>query len=198
MRCSMVVGRHGNKVWGRAYGPMMMIVQSAPTLAEVKKLVAESIEKDGIKVEGFDIEYNLSSLFDRYPFLTDIGISKRARIRKGRLQQYANGMKHASIGNVKALEAVIRKLGRQLATIELQIPEHKKFPGKDTLSNFIPWYMSVDDFMDSISPHQMISSNRKKKKPPRVSRTSDIDSSALDDDHDDDREWWRELPADVF
>lgn len=190
----MVVGRHGNKVWGRAYGPMMMIVQTASTLAEVKKQVKESIEKDGIKVEGFDLEYNLSSLFDRYPFLVDVGISKRARIRKGRLQQYANGLKYASIGNVKALEAVIRKLGRQLATIELQIPEHKKFPGKDTLSNFIPWFMSVDDFMDSLGPHQMISSNRKKKKPPR----SSVDHSDLDNDQDDDREWWRELPADVF
>ena len=194
MRCTMVISRHGNRVSGRAYGPMMMIVDSAPTLAEVKRKIKETIGKDGFDVEGFDIEYNLSSLFDRYPFLIDVGISKRARIRKGRLKDYASGAKYASIGNVKALEAVIRKLGRQLANIELQIPEHKKFRGNDSLSNFIPWYVSVDDFMNSLGPHQMISSERKKKKPPR----SSIDHRDPDTDHDDDREWWRELPADVF
>jgi len=190
----MVVSRSGNRVSGRAYGPLMMVVDSAPTLAEVKRKIKATIERDGFKLEGFDIEYNLSPLFDRYPFLTDVGISKRARIRKGRLKDYANGTKYASIGNVKALEAVIRKLGRQLANIELQIPDHKKFPGNDSLSNFIPWYLSVDDFMNSLGPHQMISSDRKKKKPPR----SSIGHRDLDTDHDDEREWWRELPADVF
>jgi hypothetical protein len=48
--------------------------------------------------------------------------------------------------------------------------------------------------MNSLGPHQMISSDRKKKKPPR----SSIDHRDPDTDHDDDREWWRELPADVF
>jgi hypothetical protein len=184
MHISMVVGRRGDNVWGRAYGPMMMIVESAPTLAEVKSKVKRVIERDGVsKVEGFDLEYDLSSLFDRFPFLVASGISKRARIREGRLKLYANGSKHASIGNVKALEAVIRKLGKQLAAIELQIPEHKKFTGKDVLSNYIPWFISVDDYMRSLGPHQMLSSNRKKREPP---------------DPSEDQEWEWELPADVF
>jgi hypothetical protein len=183
IRCSMIVGRNGDKVCGRAYGYRMMIVESAPTLAEVKAKVKAIIEGDGAIVEGFDIEYDLSSLFARFPFLVESGIGKRARIRKGRLDQYANGLKNASPGNIKVLEAAIRKLGRQLATIELQIPDHKKFAGKDVLSNYIPWFMSVDEYMNGLGAHQMSSSGRKKKEPPGSSPGKD---------------WRLELPAGVF
>lgn len=64
----MVVGRNGDKVWGRAYGYMMMIVESAPTLAEVKAKVKAVIEREGAILEGFDIEYDLSSLLPVFPF----------------------------------------------------------------------------------------------------------------------------------
>lgn len=67
----------------------------------------------------FEILYDLQSFFSEYDFLNASAIARHANMNESLVRQYVTGKKHPSAEQAKKLEAVIRKLTKDLNNVSL-------------------------------------------------------------------------------
>jgi hypothetical protein len=65
----------------------------------------------------FEIQYDLTALFEQFNYLKITAIAEKAKLNATLLRQYVTGIKNASPKQAKKVEDAIQKIGRELANI---------------------------------------------------------------------------------
>ena len=123
-KTQLIVERGDGELWGRITVKGNLVVDSAKTLETLKKkFKASAYEIEGVKIDDFEISYDLTSFFEQFSFLNISDIAKRTGINPGLMRQYASGVKFPSEDRVKDIEEAIRNIGKELSKIKLHKPQ---------------------------------------------------------------------------
>lgn len=110
--------------WGRVLYDDNLIVDEASSVAELedkmKVLLKEFHQLDPDNI-AFDLQYDISGLFEEKKFLNAAVIAERTGINKSLMRQYAAGIKSPSAERAKEIERAIHELGKELLHIKLSI-----------------------------------------------------------------------------
>ncbi|MFZ6024886.1 MAG: hypothetical protein ACOYVG_10605 [Bacteroidota bacterium] len=108
--------------WGRVEFGDNLIVANAETIEALKAEMAKNL-KDFHKVKTseieFDIQHDISGLFDHQSFLNVTSVAKIAGINPSLMRQYVTGVKSPSSERLKAIQVAINTIGKQLQEIKL-------------------------------------------------------------------------------
>ena len=101
----------------------------ADVIANMRSLIADFLAhegKDMTEWQGvsadeiqFNIEYDLTALFEIFNAIKIGSIAELAGINKGLMRQYASGVKSASAQQAKKVETAIRQLGERLTRVKV-------------------------------------------------------------------------------
>jgi len=111
-------------VWGRTTYQNHLMVENAKTLDLLIKKMKGIFKKEyslAPETIQFEIEYDVSSLFQHKPFLNITAIAHEVGINPALMRQYVSGVKNPSSDRVKKIEGVINQLGKQLREVRLAI-----------------------------------------------------------------------------
>lgn len=122
VRCNLVVGRSKTGVWGRTYCNGHLILKSAYSLERLQDDIKTTIESDGTKLSRFDLAYDISYLFDEYPFLLKAGIGQIAGFSHSLMRQFAAGTRHLSLAELQDIDNAIQVICMNLMCVDLLIP----------------------------------------------------------------------------
>jgi hypothetical protein len=118
----IIVEKQQDDLTGRVTYDDNLIVVSAAGLGELEQklriLLNRFHEVDPAQIE-FQYKYDLSSLFDAFDVLKVSNVATLAGVNPSLLRQYVIGNKHASAAQAKRIEAVIHKLGKDLAAVQI-------------------------------------------------------------------------------
>lgn len=132
-KLELVIEKENNHLWGRVDGKGFMPTGQGTTQRELVENVKDSI-RDYQQHEGksdklwakvdvdslqFDLCYDLEAFFEEFDFLNLSAIAKKAKMNRSLLNQYATGVKHASIDQARKIQTVIRSLAREMLKVEL-------------------------------------------------------------------------------
>ncbi len=112
-------------LWGRVNFDDNLIVESAPDEDALKKKMARLLKDfNGLhpKEIEFDVQYDITWIFEEKRFLNVSEIAKRAGINKSLMLQYTSGKKLPSLERVLAIQKVIQQMGRELLEIKIAAP----------------------------------------------------------------------------
>ncbi len=116
----LIVEKSNGELWGRVKVKGNLITDSANNLDALKKqLKGLILDYENVKVEGFEVSYDLTSVFEQYSYLNISEVAAKASISSGMMRQYASGNKYPSYERVKDIESAIREIGKELSKINL-------------------------------------------------------------------------------
>jgi transcriptional regulator with XRE-family HTH domain len=119
-KLQLIVERNDDELWGRVKVKGNLIYDTSNNLESLKKRIKQVVlEQEGVKIESFDISYDLTSFFESHSYLSISDIAKRTDINPGLMRQYASGNKYPSEERVKAIEHAIREIGKELSKVHL-------------------------------------------------------------------------------
>jgi transcriptional regulator with XRE-family HTH domain len=108
--------------WGRVYIEDNLIVDYSKTLEGLKKkmtkLVFDFHGLAGAKY-AFEIQYDISGLFDDKKYLNASAVADRAGISRLMLRQYRSGHKFPTKEKLEKLEFAIHEIGEELKTLKI-------------------------------------------------------------------------------
>jgi len=118
-----------DQLWGRLTFDDNLIIESASNedalQKKMKKLLKDFHGLDPKEIE-FDVQYDITWVFEDKSFLNISEIAQRAGINKSLMLQYTSGKKLPSLERVREIEKVIRQIGEELINIKLAAPVKKK------------------------------------------------------------------------
>jgi hypothetical protein len=119
-KVSLIIESTGIEFWGRVNINNHLIVDVEDTIpaliASMKKVIYDIVE---IKVESFDISFDLTTFFEQHSYLNISTVATRAGISPILMRQYASGNKFPSVERVKTIETAIREIGKELGKAKL-------------------------------------------------------------------------------
>jgi hypothetical protein len=117
---TLVVEKSEGELWGRVNYEDNLIIDSAKNLAglerKMKKLLKDFSQLNPKDVV-FDLQYDLTALFEQFSYLKISAIADKADLNAALLRQYVTGIKQASPRQAKKVEDAIHKIGKELANI---------------------------------------------------------------------------------
>jgi hypothetical protein len=120
----LIVEKKDGELWGRVTIKGTLVYDYSNNLQSLKNKLKELIfEFENIKVDDFEVSYDLSSFFESHSYLNISDIAKRSDINPTLMRQYAVGIKFPSADRVKKIEDAIREIGKELTKIKLHKPE---------------------------------------------------------------------------
>jgi hypothetical protein len=115
-----------SSIFGRVVYDDNLIVDSAKNLEalskKMKKLLKEFHELKPESIE-FEIQYDITGLFDSKNYLNASAVAEKAGISKGMMRQYTSGRKFPTIERVVQIQKTIHQLGRDLQQTKVAIPK---------------------------------------------------------------------------
>lgn len=119
-RTQLIVERSDGELWGRARVKGNLIVDTAKSLAQLKKQMKQLVyDFEGVEVEEFEVSYDLTSFFEEHAVLNISEIAAKAGINATLMRQYAAGIKYPSEERVSQIEDAIHQIGKELTKIRL-------------------------------------------------------------------------------
>ena len=117
------------EIWGRVHYEDNLIIESAPDLLslekKMKKLLKGFHQLDPNTI-NFDIQYDLTGLFDEKSFLNASVVADKAGISRGLMRQYIAGNKYPSHDRVIQIQKTIHALGKDLQHTKVAVPAKKR------------------------------------------------------------------------
>ncbi|MBY0480463.1 MAG: hypothetical protein K2Q21_03825 [Chitinophagaceae bacterium] len=118
-----------NSIFGRVSYEDNLIVDSAPNLEalakKMKKLLKDFHHLKPESIE-FEIQYDITGLFDSKNYLNATAVAEKAGISKGMMRQYTSGKKYLSHERAILIQKTIHDLGKDLQQTKLAIPIRKR------------------------------------------------------------------------
>ena len=111
-----------NEVFGRISFGDNLLVDSASTIelleAKMKKLL---FKFHGLKPNdiSFDIQYDITGLFDHKNYLNASVVADIAGISRGLMRQYIAGIKYPSTERTLTIQKAVREIGKELQKIKV-------------------------------------------------------------------------------
>jgi hypothetical protein len=132
-KVDLIIEKEDGHLWGRVESKGFMPTGQGTTQSELIENVKDSIrdyqqhEGKTDKVWGkvdvdsldFDLRYDLEAFFTEFDFLNLSAIAKKTEMNQNLLNQYATGIKHASIDQAAKIQGVIRLLAKEMLKVEL-------------------------------------------------------------------------------
>ena len=116
----LIVEKSQGELWGRVHYDDDLLIDSARNVdgleRKMKKLLKDLHNLDPKEVI-FEVQYDLSALFEQFNYLKISAIAEKADLNAALLRQYVAGIKNASPKQAKKVEYAIQKIGRELARI---------------------------------------------------------------------------------
>jgi hypothetical protein len=117
------------ELWGRIHYDDNLIIESAPDLKildrRMKKLLKDFHQLNPKDI-AFDIQYDITGLFNEKKFLKASIVADRAGISRGLMRQYISGSKYPSQDRVLVIQKTIHSLGKELQQIKVAPPVKKR------------------------------------------------------------------------
>lgn len=108
--------------WGRVYFEENIIVDFGKTIDGLKKKMSKLLldfHKIPITKYAFEIQYDISGLFDDKKYLNASAVADRAGISRLMLRQYRSGNKFPTIEKLQKLEMAIQEIGEELKSLKI-------------------------------------------------------------------------------
>lgn len=122
-KISLIVEKADGELWGRVRVKGNLIVDSAASLAALKKQLKKLIlDFEEVEVEDFEISYDLTSFFEQYPYINISEVAAKAGIDYAMMRQYSSGKKYPSEVRIKKIEQAIHEIGKELSKVKLHKP----------------------------------------------------------------------------
>jgi hypothetical protein len=133
MTLEIIIEKGDGELWGRFEKGDYLATTAGQTETEIENSLRE-LAVDYWKHEGkndrswkgfdesklkFKFAYDIQTFFEKHNYLTVSYIAEMAGLNASLVRQYKSGIKHPSLEQVKKIEAVIRELGKELASISL-------------------------------------------------------------------------------
>jgi hypothetical protein len=113
----LIIEKGEKGIWGRVSYNDNLITEEADNLNDLelklKELLHDFEDVDPESI-SFDLKYDVYSLFEQFDFLNISKVAKYAGIHPGLLRQYASGVKHPSLTQVKKIEETLHRLAGQM------------------------------------------------------------------------------------
>ena len=114
---ALIIEKGEKGVWGKVNYNDNLITEEAGNLNDLelklKELLHDFEDVDPESI-SFDLKYDVYSLFEQFDFLNISKVAKYAGIHPGLLRQYASGVKHPSLTQVKKIEETLHRLAGQM------------------------------------------------------------------------------------
>jgi hypothetical protein len=110
--------------WGRVYVEDNLIVDFGKTVDGLKKKMTKLLfdfHKLSSTKYAFEIQYDISGLFDDKKYLNASAVADRAGISRLMLRQYRSGHKFPTKEKLEKLEAAIHEIGEELKALKIAI-----------------------------------------------------------------------------
>lgn len=110
--------------WGRVYMEDNLIVDFSKTLDGLKKKMTKLLydfHKLPSTKYAFEIQYDISGLFDDKKYLNASAVADRAGISRLMLRQYRSGHKFPTKEKLEKLESAIHEIGEELKALKIAI-----------------------------------------------------------------------------
>lgn len=132
-KIELIIEKEDGHLWGRVEGKGFMPTGQGVTQSElienVKDCIRDYQQHEGradkvwhkVDVDGldFDLRYDLEAFFEEFNFLNLSAIAKKAKMNQHLLNEYATGIKHASVVQAKKIQTVIRLLAKEMLKFEI-------------------------------------------------------------------------------
>ena len=113
------------ELWGRIEYDDNLIVESARSIeklqVKMKKLLMDFHDLPAEEIE-FDLQYDLTGLFEDKSFLNTSAVAEVIGINKSLMRQYTSGIKFPSYERAKQIETAIHKIGKDLLKVKVAGP----------------------------------------------------------------------------
>lgn len=133
MTLEIIIEKGDGDLWGRFEKGDYFATTTGQTENEIESNLRElavdywrNEGKNDRSWKGFDEEklkfkfaYDVQAFFEKHNYLTVSYIAEMAGLNASLVRQYKSGIKHPSLEQVKKIEAVIRELGKELASVSL-------------------------------------------------------------------------------
>ena len=110
--------------WGRVYFDDNLIVDFSKTIDGLKKKMTKLLldfHKLPSTKYAFEIQYDISGLFDDKKYLNASVVADRAGISRLMLRQYRSGHKFPTKEKLEKLETAIHEIGEELKMLKIAI-----------------------------------------------------------------------------
>lgn len=114
-------------IFGRTYFDDNLIMESAKNLEALSKKMKKLLKDfHNIKPESieFEIQYDITGLFDSKNYLNASAVAEKAGISKGMMRQYTSGRKFPTLERVIQIQNTIHKLGIDLQQTKVALPKN--------------------------------------------------------------------------
>ena len=115
-------------LWGRVEFNDNLMIDSAKSLEalqnKMKKLLHNFHDIDPSSVK-FDLAFDLTVLFVQKDYLNVSAVASKAGINPTLMRQYVAGFKYPSLERAKAIEQVIREIGRELVDVKVAVAKNE-------------------------------------------------------------------------
>ena len=121
-KLTIIVEKQQDELTGRVMYEDDLVVDSAKDLGVLEEKLRVLLKRfHGVDpaVIQFQYKYDLSSLFDAFDVLKISNVARIAGVNPSLLRQYVIGNKQASAAQARKVEAVIHKLGKELAAVQI-------------------------------------------------------------------------------
>jgi hypothetical protein len=132
-KLELIIEKEDGHLWGRVDGKGFMPIGQGTTQSELIENVKDGIRdyqqhegktdkfwgKVDVDALDFDLRYDLEAFFTEFDFLNLSAIAKKTEMNQSLLNQYASGIKHASIDQAAKIQRVIRLLAKEMLKVEL-------------------------------------------------------------------------------
>jgi hypothetical protein len=108
--------------WGRVYFDENLMVDFSKTIDGLKKKMSKLLldfHKLPSAKHAFEIQYDISGLFDDKKYLNASAVADRAGISRLMLRQYRSGHKFPTKEKLQKLQAAIHEIGEELKTLKI-------------------------------------------------------------------------------
>ena len=111
-----------NEVFGRIFFEDNLLVESASSIelleTKMKKLLFKFHALKPIDIL-FDIQYDITGLFDHKNYLNASVVADIAGISRGLMRQYIAGIKYPSTERTLTIQKAVRQIGKELQKIKV-------------------------------------------------------------------------------
>ena len=114
-------------IFGRVNYDDNLIMESAKNLEALSKKMKKLLKDfHNIKPESieFEIQYDITGLFDSKNYLNASAVAEKAGISKGMMRQYTSGRKFPTLERVIQIQNTIHKLGIDLQQTKVALPKN--------------------------------------------------------------------------
>ena len=118
-----------DSIFGRIKFDDNLMVASAKNLEalnkKMKKLLKDFHQLNAESIE-FEIQYDITGLFDSKNYLNASAVAEKAGISKGMMRQYTSGRKFPSIERVMQIQNTIHQLGKDLIQTKVALSKSSR------------------------------------------------------------------------